>query len=99
MKKASDKKAPAKRKSNLKNTKGIFKGGVFRLVFRIIKLAFIIFVGASIFFVLLFKFVNPPVTLLMVIRGFEQKADGKPWKIDKEWKSFDEIADPMKRGA
>lgn len=35
----------------------------------------------------------------MVTRGFERKADGKDWKIDKEWRDFDEIADAMKRAA
>ena len=35
----------------------------------------------------------------MIQRGFEQKADGKPWKIEKQWKSFDEIAPSMKRAA
>jgi len=82
-------------KSNVTNQTGIFKGGVFRLLFRIVKLAFIFFVLSSIFFVILFRFVNPPVTLLMIERGFERKADGKDWKIDKQWKNFDEIGGPM----
>ena len=58
-----------------------------------------LFIGLSIFGVILFRFVNPPFTWLMIQRGFEQKAAGKPWKIDKQWKNFDEIADPMKRAA
>jgi monofunctional glycosyltransferase len=82
------------RKSN-----GIFKGGFFRLVFRIIKLLFVVFVLGSIFFVLLYRFVNPPITFLMIQRGFERKAAGKDWKIDKQWVNFDEIAEPMKWAA
>jgi monofunctional biosynthetic peptidoglycan transglycosylase len=74
-------------------------GGVLRLAFRIVKLAFITFVGLSIFGVLLFRFVNPPFTWLMIQRGFEQKADGKEWKVDKEWVDFEDIADSMKRAA
>ncbi len=35
----------------------------------------------------------------MIQRGFERKARGDDWKIDKQWKSFDEISDPMKRAA
>ncbi len=35
----------------------------------------------------------------MIQRGFERKADGKDWKIDKKWVDFDQIADPMKRAA
>ena len=42
---------------------------------------------------------TPPVTLLMIERGFEQKADGKKWKIEKQWKSFDDISPSMKRAA
>jgi monofunctional biosynthetic peptidoglycan transglycosylase len=35
----------------------------------------------------------------MIERGFEQKSDGKEWKIDHQWVDFDQIADPMKRAA
>ncbi|CAN5140648.1 monofunctional biosynthetic peptidoglycan transglycosylase [soil metagenome] len=77
----------------------MIKGGVPRLILRVIKLLFILFIGTSLFGVLLFRFVNPPVTLLMIQRGFERKAAGKEWKIDKHWVSFDQIADPMKRAA
>jgi monofunctional biosynthetic peptidoglycan transglycosylase len=86
-------------KSGSDNKKGIFKGGFFRLLFRILKLAFIVFIIGSVFFVILFRFVNPPVTWLMIQRGFERKAAGKEWKIDKRWIDFDDIADPMKRAA
>lgn len=75
------------------------KPGLLKLILRILKLTVITFVGLSIFGVLLYRFVNPPVTWLMVIRGFERKADGKDWKIDKKWIDFDSIADPMKRAA
>ncbi|RKR80028.1 monofunctional biosynthetic peptidoglycan transglycosylase [Mucilaginibacter gracilis] len=75
------------------------KSGVVRLILRIVKLAFILFVGISLFWVILYRFVNPPVTWLMVTRGFERKSDGKDWKIDKKWTKFDSIADPMKRAA
>src|SRR5476651_2588823 len=87
------------RNSQIRNEKGMFKGGIFRLIFRIIKLLVIVFFAGSIFVVLLYRFVNPPITFLMLERGFERKAAGKDWKIDKQWKSFDEISDPMKRAA
>lgn len=79
--------------------KRIVKNSIVRLLLRIFKLALIFFVGASLFGVLLFRFVNPPFTWLMIERGFERKAAGKEWKIDKEWKDFDEISDNMKRAA
>ncbi|RVU00097.1 monofunctional biosynthetic peptidoglycan transglycosylase [Mucilaginibacter limnophilus] len=72
---------------------------IFKLVWRFVKLALIFFVAASIFGVLLYRFVNPPVTWLMISRGFERKADDKDWKIDKDWKDFEEISDNMKRAA
>lgn len=73
--------------------------GLWKLIWRIVKLTLILFVGISIFWVLLYRFVNPPVTWLMISRGFERKADGKEWKIDKKWIDIDSIADPMKRAA
>jgi monofunctional biosynthetic peptidoglycan transglycosylase len=87
------------RKKSGSKTKGFFNIGIVRLVLRIVKLVVIVFVAASLFGVLLFKFVNPPFTWLMIQRGFERKADGKDWKIDKQWVDFDQIADPMKRAA
>jgi monofunctional biosynthetic peptidoglycan transglycosylase len=75
------------------------RGGVVRLILRILKLTVILFLGISLFMVILYRFVNPPVTWLMITRGFERKSDGKDWKIDKKWMNFDDIADPMKRAA
>jgi len=80
-------------------SKRIHRSGILRLIFRILKLIFVLFFGISIFWVILYRFVNPPVTFLMIQRGFERKADGKDWKIDKKWVDFDSIADPMKRAA
>jgi monofunctional biosynthetic peptidoglycan transglycosylase len=92
-------KSVSNKKYGSQKSKGVFSGGLFRLIFRVFKLLFIVFVLGSIFFVVLYRFVNPPATLLMIERGFERKAAGKDWKIDKTWKHFDEIADPMKRAA
>lgn len=35
----------------------------------------------------------------MVIRNSERKADGKPWKIEKDWVDFDDMSDNLKRAA
>jgi len=88
----------AKTKRGSSNSK-IKRGGVWRLVLYILKLTIILFVGISLFMVILYRFVNPPITWLMITRGFERKSDGKDWKIDKKWIDFDNIADPMKRAA
>jgi monofunctional biosynthetic peptidoglycan transglycosylase len=73
--------------------------GLLKVILRFLKLFIIFFVGITVFWVLLYRFINPPVTLLMITRGFERKSDGKDWKIDKKWINFDDIADPMKRAA
>ncbi len=86
-------------KSGRLKSQPLFKNGLARLLFRLIKFILIAFFASTIFMVLLYKFVNPPVTLLMIQRGFERKAVGKDWKIEKQWVSFDDIADPMKRAA
>ncbi|MFI5137098.1 MAG: monofunctional biosynthetic peptidoglycan transglycosylase [Sphingobacteriales bacterium] len=99
MKTTPNKKQSADRKAGNLTSSGFFRGGVVRLILRVIKLVFIFFIGSSILMVLIYRFVNPPVTFLMIQRGFERKSAGKEWKIEKQWKSFDEIADPMKRAA
>ncbi|MES2378926.1 MAG: monofunctional biosynthetic peptidoglycan transglycosylase [Bacteroidota bacterium] len=73
--------------------------GLGKLIWRFVKLFLIFFIGVTVFWVIAYRFVNPPITWLMLTRGFEQKADGKPWKIDKEWRDFDDISDGMKRAA
>lgn len=99
MKIVRNNKPATNRKPVGKNSKSIFKGGLFRLILRIVKLVFVVFVGLSLFGVILFRFVNPPFTWLMIQRGFERKFAGKEWKVDKHWKNFDEISDAMKRAA
>lgn len=70
-----------------------------KLILRILKITVILFVGISVFWVLLYRYVNPPGTWLMLTRGFERKSAGKEWKIDKTWVDFEDISDPMKRAA
>ncbi len=57
------------------------------------------FVLVSVLWVLAYRFINPPITLLMVQRNFERKADNKKGKIDKNWVKFEDISDNMKRAA
>lgn len=49
--------------------------------------------------VLLYRFVNPPITWLMVQRSIERQADGKSLKLQKEWRSFDQLSNNLKRAA
>ncbi len=50
------------------------------------------FLLLSVLTVLLYKFINPPITPLMVIRVVEGALDGELVGISKEWKSYDEIS-------
>lgn len=70
-----------------------------RLFKYLLKLILIGFFGTTILWVLLYRFVNPPVTLLMIDRGFERKSDGKDWKIDKTWVPFEQISINLKKAA
>lgn len=73
--------------------------GLGKLIWRFVKLALILFIGLSVLGVIAYRFINPPVTWLMITRGFERKADGKDWKIDKEWRDLDEMSLNMPRAA
>ncbi len=57
------------------------------------------FFAVTIFWVLALRFINPPVTFLMIKRGFEWKAAGKGFKIEKEWLNYDELSTNLKKAA
>ena len=61
-------------------------------IFRIIKLTIIIFFTSTILTTILFRFINPPLTPLMIIRGVQQLSDGKRLKIKKNWESIENIS-------
>ncbi len=66
-----------------------------RVIKRIVLWSVILFFGTSIFFTLLYRWVNPPITPLMVIRLFDRKAANKPVKLQKDWVPIDKIAPSM----
>jgi monofunctional biosynthetic peptidoglycan transglycosylase len=57
------------------------------------------FVLVSVTWVLLLRFINPPITFLMVQRGFERMGEGKDWKITKKWIPYEDLSDQLKRAA
>ena len=57
------------------------------------------FLMVSVLWVLAYRFINPPITLLMVVRNIERKADGKSFKTEKKWVDFENISTHMKRAA
>lgn len=66
---------------------------------RIAKKFLLWFFAITILWVLAYRFINPPITWLMIQRGFERKADGKDWKLEKEWRDFDELSNNLKIAA
>ena len=60
--------------------------------FRIIRFGLIFFFGTSIFFALIYRFINPPATPLMMIRVVENIADGKKPSVTKDWVSLKDIS-------
>jgi len=61
--------------------------------------AVLYFLLVTVLWVLMYRFINPPITLLMVMRNIERKADGKSFKTDKKWVDFKEMSDNIKRAS
>ena len=59
----------------------------------------IAFFVLTILWVIALRFTNPPITYLMVKRGFERKAAGKDFKIDRKWLDYADMSDNLKRAA
>lgn len=60
-----------------------------------LKRSILIFFVSSISMTIFYRFFDPPVTLLMLIRVFEQWSDGKDAKMIKKWKTLDEMSSSM----
>ncbi|WP_166572123.1 monofunctional biosynthetic peptidoglycan transglycosylase [Pseudomonas sp. R5(2019)] len=54
------------------------------------------FVAGSVLLVLIFRWVPPPGTALMVERKIESWIDGEPIDLQRSWRSWDEISDELK---
>jgi monofunctional biosynthetic peptidoglycan transglycosylase len=61
--------------------------------------ALVWFLAITAGWVLLLRFINPPVTWLMIQRGIERKSEGKEWKITKKWVAYEDLSDNLKRAA
>lgn len=77
-----------KSKQSTKKETTTFMGKLRRFIFKV----FLWFLGLSIFFVVLFKFVPVPFTPLMVIRAIENKAAGKEVYFSHDWKPIENIS-------
>ncbi|MBE7176385.1 MAG: monofunctional biosynthetic peptidoglycan transglycosylase [Mucilaginibacter polytrichastri] len=70
---------------------------MLKLIRYFARLFLFVFLGVTLFWVIALRFVNPPLTWLMLQRGFERKFDRKDWKLEKTWVKYDEISDNLKR--
>jgi monofunctional biosynthetic peptidoglycan transglycosylase len=75
-------------KKPVKKGSSSFMNKLSRFLFRV----FLWFLGVSVFFVLLFKFVPVPLTPLMVIRAIENKTAGKEVYFSHDWESLENIS-------
>jgi monofunctional glycosyltransferase len=64
----------------------------FRFIWKILKWGLIIFFATSVFMVILYRFIPPPFTPLMVIRCTGQWLSGKEVRLQKDWVSIEEIS-------
>ena len=64
-----------------------FLGKVWRFLWKTV----LWFLGLSVATVIVYRWVPVPVTPLMIIRCVEQKMDGKPLKLKKDWEPLENI--------
>ncbi len=69
---------------------------MLQFLFRRLLIALKWFAIASILLVLLFRWVPPPGTALMVERKIESWTDGQPIDLQRTWKPWDQISDELK---
>jgi len=82
-----------------KTTKAKTKRPLIKKITNIATKVFLYFLLVSVIWVIAYRFINPPFTLLMVLRNVERKADGKAFKTEKKWVDFEDMSDNMKRAA
>ncbi|MFZ4101112.1 MAG: monofunctional biosynthetic peptidoglycan transglycosylase [Sphingobacterium thalpophilum] len=71
----------------------------FKLIVRLIQKVIVCFLAISLVWVLIYRFVNPPITFLMIQRAVERKIDGKDFKIHKSWLPVEDISANLKKAA
>lgn len=61
--------------------------------------AVLYFILVTVLWVVAYRFINPPITSLMILRDIERKSDGKDFKIDKKWVNYKAMSPYMGRAA
>jgi monofunctional glycosyltransferase len=69
------------------------------ITWRITRYIAIAFFGTSVFFVLLFRFINPPYTSFMLVRNVGQVFSGEKVRTIKKWVSLGEISPHLRLAA
>lgn len=72
---------------------------MLRKIWKFIWKAVLYFIAISVVWVLILKFVNPPITYLMIQRGFEYQSKGEGFKLKKDWVKYEDLNDHLKRAA
>jgi len=66
-----------------------------RKLLKIATTILVIFISLSIFSVILFRFVQPPITPLMIIRYISNNSKNQERKLEKEWVGIEKISPDM----
>lgn len=71
------------------------KKGVIRKLFRILRFCVFFFFISTVLVTILYRFMRPPVTPLMVIRLGEQAVNGQDLRLYKDWERLNQISPNM----
>ncbi|MDP3469474.1 MAG: monofunctional biosynthetic peptidoglycan transglycosylase [Daejeonella sp.] len=71
----------------------------FKIIIGLIQKVIFWFLAISLVWVLIYRFINPPITYLMLQRAVERKFEGKELRIDKSWLRIEDISDNLKKAA
>jgi monofunctional glycosyltransferase len=61
-------------------------------LFRILKYILVFYFASTILTVLLYRYINPPLTPLMLIRTAQQIINGNPVRLKKHWEPIEDIS-------
>ncbi|MFA5780894.1 MAG: monofunctional biosynthetic peptidoglycan transglycosylase [Bacteroidales bacterium] len=68
------------------------KGGKIKFVIKVLLLLFLFFIAFSVIPVILYKFLPPPITPLMLLRALDNIVDGDSIKLSYKWVSINEMS-------
>jgi monofunctional glycosyltransferase len=63
-----------------------------KIAWKWIKYGTLFFFGSTLLSVITYRFINPPVTPIMIIRVFQQAFNGEKMRLSREWVSLDKIS-------